>query len=99
MVQLRNIRLDLLFGVLTKKKGHDYFDTYSSITKIAAIRTLVALAAIHNLVIHQMDIKTSFLNGDLEEEFYMTQPEGFVIQGQENKVCKLRKSLYEICMV
>ncbi|XP_077251868.1 uncharacterized protein LOC143891109 [Tasmannia lanceolata] len=52
------------------------------------------LAAIHNLVIHQLDVKTAFLNGSLEEEIYMDQPDGFVAFGQENKVCKLLKSLY-----
>lgn len=41
-----------------------------------------------------MDVKTTFLNGDLEEEIYMTQPEGFVIPGHEDKICRLRKSLY-----
>ncbi|GJX05256.1 zinc finger, CCHC-type containing protein [Tanacetum coccineum] len=50
--------------------------------------------AIHDLVIHQMDVKTAFLNGDLDEEIYMKQPEGFVIPGHESKVCKLKKSLY-----
>ena len=55
---------------------------------------MVALAAIHNLVIHQMDVKTAFLNGDLDEEIYMKQPEGFVMPGNEHKVCKLVKSLY-----
>nr|GFB22833.1 zinc finger, CCHC-type [Tanacetum cinerariifolium] len=50
--------------------------------------------AIHNLVIHQMDVKTTFLNGDLDEEVYMKQPEGFVMPGKEHKVCKLVKSLY-----
>nr|GEV02772.1 zinc finger, CCHC-type [Tanacetum cinerariifolium] len=54
----------------------------------------IALAAIHDLVIHQMDVKTGFLNGDLDEEIYMKQPEGFVMLGHENKVCKLKKSLY-----
>ena len=73
----------------TQKQGVDYFDTYSPVTKITTIRALIALAAIHNLLIHQMDVKTAFLNGDLEEEIYMTQPEGFKISGQENKVCKL----------
>lgn len=43
-----------------------------------------------------MDVKTFFLNGDLEEEIYMEQLEGFVIYGQENKICKLKKSLYEL---
>ncbi|KAL0555831.1 hypothetical protein IC582_004332 [Cucumis melo] len=78
----------------TQKQGIDYFDTYSPVTKITTIRALIALVAIHNLLIHQMDVKTAFLNGDLEEEIYMTQLEGFKISGQENKVCKLRKSLY-----
>ena len=79
-----------------QKKGIDFFDTYSPVTKIATIRTLVALAVIHDLVVHQMDVKTDFLNGDLEEEIYMSQPEGCEVPGQENKVCKLRKSLYGI---
>jgi len=51
-----------------QRKGIDYFDTYSPVTKVATIRPLIALAAIYDLVIHQMDVKTAFLNGDLEEE-------------------------------
>ena len=58
------------------------------------IRVLIALASIYKLVIHQMDVKTTFLNGDLHEEVYMDQPEGFVLLGNEKKVCKLVKSLY-----
>jgi hypothetical protein len=71
----------------TQKKGVDYFDTYSPRTKIATIRSSIALSTIRGLIIHQMDFKTTFLNGDLEEEIYMEQPEGFVVTGQENKVC------------
>ena len=55
---------------------------------------LIAIASILNLEIHQMDVKTAFLNGELEEEIYMEQPEGFQSPGNENKVCKLVKSLY-----
>ena len=77
-----------------QKEGLDYFDTYSSVTRISSIRMLIAIAAIHNLEIHQMDVKTAFLNGDLDEEIYMEQPEGFVVPGQEKKVCRLVKSLY-----
>ncbi|GJQ99732.1 zinc finger, CCHC-type containing protein [Tanacetum coccineum] len=77
-----------------QKEGIDYFDTYAPVARITTIRLLLALAAIHNLVIHQMDVKTTFLNGDLEEEVYMKQPEGFVMPGNEHKVCKLVKSLY-----
>ncbi|GJY14520.1 zinc finger, CCHC-type containing protein [Tanacetum coccineum] len=62
-----------------QKEGIDYFDTYAPVARITTIRLLLALAAIHNLVIHQMDAKTTFLTGDLEEEVYMKQPEGFVM--------------------
>ncbi|KAJ9561442.1 hypothetical protein OSB04_006602 [Centaurea solstitialis] len=77
-----------------KKEGLDYFDTYSPVTRITSIRLVLAIAAIRNLQIHQMDVKTGFLNGELDEEIYMEQPEGFVVKGKENKVCKLVKSLY-----
>ena len=55
---------------------------------------ILAITALRNLEVHQMDVKTAFLNGDLEEEIYMEQPEGFIVPGQEKKVCKLVKSLY-----
>ena len=48
---------------------------------------IIDLAALYDLEIHQMDVKTTFLNGDLEEEIYMEQPEGFVVPGKERKVC------------
>ena len=57
---------------------------------------LIALVAVYNLVVHQMDVKTAFLNGDLEEEIYMDQPEGCVATKSEHKVCRLVKSLYGI---
>nr|GEY72979.1 hypothetical protein [Tanacetum cinerariifolium] len=69
-----------------QKEGIDYFDTYAPVARITTIRLLFALAVIHNLVIHQMDVKTSFLNGDLDEEVYMKQPKGFVMPGNEHKV-------------
>ena len=84
----------LVVGGHRQKKGLDFFDTYSPVTKISTIRMLLALASIHNLIVHQMDVKTAFLNGELNEEIYMKQPEGCVIPGQENKVCKLVRSLY-----
>ena len=77
-----------------QKEGLDYFDTYSPVSKITSIRMLIAIASLNNMEIHHMDVKTVFLNGELDEEIYMEQPEGFVVQGQENKVCKLVKSLY-----
>lgn len=77
----------------TQKECIDYFDTYAPVARISTIRVLIALATIHKLEIHQMDVKIAFLNGDMEEEIYMEQPERFVVPGQEHKVCKLVKSL------
>lgn len=77
-----------------QKQGIDYFDTYAPVARLTSIRVLMAIASIHHLYVHQMDVKTAFLNGDLDEEIYMEQPEGFVLPGNEKKVCKLVKSLY-----
>jgi hypothetical protein len=78
----------------TQKEGEDFFDTYSPVARLTTIRVLLSLAASHGLLVHQMDVKTAFLNGELEEEIYMDQPDGFVAKGQEGMVCKLLKSLY-----
>ena len=75
------------------------FDTYAPIARIPSIKVLIALVAIQKLVIHQMDEKTAFLNGELEEEVYIKQPESFVVPSQERKVCKLIKSLYGLRQV
>ena len=77
-----------------QKPGVDFFDTYAPVARISTIRLLIDLASVHNLVVHQMDVKTAFLNGELDEEVYMKQPEGFVMLGKEHMVCKLVKSLY-----
>ncbi|GKE66836.1 zinc finger, CCHC-type containing protein [Tanacetum coccineum] len=84
----------LIIQGFKQKLRIDYFDTYAPVARISTIRLLIAMASIHNLVIHQMDVKTAFLNGDLDEEVYMNQPHGFIMPGNENKVCKLIKSLY-----
>ena len=78
----------------TQKEGEDYFDTYSPVARLTTIRVLLSLAASHGLLVHHMDVKTTFLNGELEKEIYMDQLDGFVANGQEGKVCKLLKSLY-----
>ncbi|OMO94271.1 Reverse transcriptase, RNA-dependent DNA polymerase [Corchorus capsularis] len=91
---LQTFKARLLAKGFTQNKGIDYFGTYSPVARITSIRVLFALASIYKLHIHQMDVKTAFLNGDLKEEVYMEQPEGFILPGNENKVCKLVKSLY-----
>nr|GEU79105.1 zinc finger, CCHC-type [Tanacetum cinerariifolium] len=76
-----------------KPQRDDHFDDAPNeipeprkVARITTIRLLLALAPIHNLVIHQMDVKTAFLNGDLDKEVYMKQPEGFIMPGNERKV-------------
>jgi hypothetical protein len=70
----------------TQKEGEDFFDTYSPVARLTTIHTLIVVAASYGLIIHQMDVKTAFLNGELDEEIYMDQPKGFIADGQENKV-------------
>jgi hypothetical protein len=67
----------------TQKEGEDFFDTYSPVARLTTIRVLLSLAASYGLLVHHMDVKTAFLNGDMEEEIYMDQPEGFVVKGQK----------------
>nr|GEX73406.1 zinc finger, CCHC-type [Tanacetum cinerariifolium] len=69
-----------------QKSEIDYFDTYAPVARISTIRLLIAMASIHSLIIHQMDVKTTFLNGELEEKVYMNQPLGFIMPGNEHKV-------------
>jgi hypothetical protein len=78
----------------TQKEDEDFFYTYSPVARLTTIRVLLSLAASHGLLIHQMDVKIAFLNGELEEQIYMTQSDGFVVEDHEDKVCKLYKFLY-----
>jgi hypothetical protein len=78
------------------QKGEDFFDTYSTVAQLTTILVLLSLTTSYGLLIHQMDVKTTFLNGELEEEIYMDQPDGFAVKGQERMVCKLLKSLYDL---
>ena len=64
-----------------QKKGLDYFDTYSPMMRINSIGMVLAIAILRNLEVHQMDVKNAFLNGDLDEEIYMKQLEGFIFPG------------------
>ncbi|GJZ83547.1 retrotransposon protein, putative, ty1-copia subclass, partial [Tanacetum coccineum] len=74
----------------------DYEETFSLVADIRAIRILIAIAVYYDYEIWQMDVKTVFLNGHLSEEVYMEQPEGFVNPKYPNRVCKLKRSIYEL---
>ena len=75
-------------------EGVDYSETFAPVAKMTSLRMLLAMAAIEDLELQQLDVKTAFLNGMLEEEIFMEQPEGFVAPGKEHLVCKLERSLY-----
>ncbi|KAK8644626.1 hypothetical protein V6N13_123928 [Hibiscus sabdariffa] len=74
--------------------GVDYDETFSPVAMFKSIRIMLAVAAFHDYEIWQMDVKTAFLNGKLEEDVYMTQPEGFVTPENVGKICKLQRSIY-----
>ena len=74
-----------------QKCGIDYDETFSPVVRFSSIRFLLAFAVQNDLLIHQMDVETAFLNGKLDEEIYMQQPEGYVKPGEEHLVCKLEK--------
>ena len=78
----------------TQRAGIDYEETYSPVVRYDSLRAVFAIAAALDLEIAQLDIKTAFLYGDLNEELYMSQPTGFVSKGQEGLVCRLKRSLY-----
>jgi hypothetical protein len=78
----------------SQKPGIDFDETYAPVVKYDSLRTILAIAAAEDLEISQLDVKTAFLNGDLEEEIYLQQPQGFAADGKEKQVCRLLKSLY-----
>jgi hypothetical protein len=78
----------------TQREGIDYNETFSPVSCKYSFRIVMALVAYYDLELHQMDVKTAFLNGDLEETVYMAQPKGFVVEGKERMGCRLKKSIY-----
>lgn len=78
----------------TQRAGEDYDETFCPVVRFESVRTLLALAVNNDLQLHQMDVTSAFLNGELQEEVYMQQPDCFIEKGLENKVCKLKKSIY-----
>jgi hypothetical protein len=91
--EVERYKARLVVRGFTQTFGVDYNETFALVAKFVSIHYILALMAIENMEIHQMDVKTTFFNGDLEEEIYMEQPEGFTQEG-EHLVCKLHKSLY-----
>jgi len=92
--KVQTLKARLVAKGYTQKEGIDYEETFSPVSMLKSIWILLSLAAHLDYEIWQMDVKTAFLNGSLEETIYMRQPEGFIVKGQEHKVCKFRKSIY-----
>jgi len=77
-----------------QQEGVDYEDAFAPVARMESVRVLLALAAQEGWAVHHMDVKSAFLNGELQEEVYVTQPPGFVVSGEEKKVYRLHKALY-----
>ena len=93
MDQSKDVKLVLSLKVIRNKKDSITM-RLSPVVRPVSVRSVIALAWKEGLKLHQMDITTAFLNGDLEETIYMKQPEVFVAEGQEHLVCRLKNSLY-----
>nr|GFA60055.1 retrotransposon protein, putative, Ty1-copia subclass [Tanacetum cinerariifolium] len=93
---LTDLFIKALAFCYTQTPWIDYEETFSPVADIRAIRILIAIAAYYDCEIWQMDVKIAFLNGYLNEEVYMEQPEGFVNPKYPNRVCKLKRSIYGV---
>jgi hypothetical protein len=78
----------------SQRQGIDYDEVFAPVARLEIIRLVISLAAQNEWKIYQMDVKSTFLNGFLEEEVYIEQPQGYEVKGQEEKVLKLKKALY-----
>ena len=79
-----------------QKKGVDFNEIFALVVNMTSIRMVLSIAASMNLEIEQLDIKMTFMYGDLKDKIYMQQPEEFVKKGKKNLVCPLKRSLYEL---
>jgi hypothetical protein len=77
-----------------QRQGVDFEEVFAPVARTESVRVLLILAAHNNWPVHHMDVKSAFLNGDLGEEVYVSQPPGFIKQGEEEKVYRLHKALY-----
>jgi len=77
-------------------EGIDYEETFAPVSRYSSIRSILALVMKMGWKIHQLDVKTTFLNGLIEEEVYIEKLEGFETFDQESHVCRLRRALYDL---
>jgi hypothetical protein len=83
----RNTKLRLVAKGYSQVEGIDFGEIFSLVAKLTSIRFILSVVVAFDFEVEQMDVKTTFLHGDLEEEIYMKQPEGFVVKGKKELVC------------
>jgi hypothetical protein len=91
---IENYKARFVTRGFSKKEGIDYEETFAPIAIYTSIRTIIALAAKMKWKLHQMDVKTTFLNGVIEEEVHIEQPQGFEVENRKSHVCWFKKALY-----
>lgn len=96
MLSLLSSKQELWLEALHKKKGVDFNEIFSPVVKHNSIRALLDMVAFHDIELEQLDVKTTSLYSNLEEQIVMAQPEGFECKGMEDHMCLSYKSLYGI---
>jgi hypothetical protein len=94
--KIERYKAKLVAKGFSQKEGIDYKETFSLVSSKDSFRIVMALVANFDFELHQMDVKTAFLNGDLTEDVYMLQLDGFQVSGKEHMVCKLKKFIYRL---
>ena len=88
------IKAKLFCKRYTQQEGIDFEESFAPVARLDAIRMFLAISSFQEFRVYQMDVKSTFLNGDLEEEVYIEQPDGFILGNDQKLVCRLRKALY-----
>ena len=97
--EMEKYKAHLVAKGFSQQHGVDYDEVFALVARLETIQLIIAFAAQKRWRIFQMDVKSAFLNGHLEEDVYVEQPEGYIVKGQENKVLKLKKALYGLKQV
>ena len=92
--RVQRLKARLVAKGCSQQPGVNFHETFAPVARLDTIRTITTVATQKDWLLYQLDIKSAFLNGKLEEEIYVEQPQGFVVDGEENKVYKLKKALY-----
>ena len=91
---IENFKARCVARGFSQKEGVDYEESFAPVAKCTSIRAVTYLVSFMGWKIHQMDVKTTFINGIIEEEVYIEQPQGFEVNGKESHVCGLKIALY-----